>query len=469
MHVNAFTDDALGIDDATAIAARIRAGEISATEALEAAIARTEKVDPDLHALAWRAYDRARSMADGPLPSAAFTGVPTIVKDNVALAGTPLTAGSRAVAVHDSPDDGAFTRQFLAQGVVPLGKSAMPEFGFSASTEFLDRDPVVNPWETTMSAGASSGGSAALVASGALPLAHGNDGGGSIRIPAAACGLVGLKPSRGRTWLDSHSSGMPIRIITEGVLTRSVRDTATFLHAAERFYRSPRLRPVGRVEGPSDRRLRIGVVHDSPFAPATDDETRAAVRRTAQLLAAAGHDVSERDIPIPETFAADFEAYWKFLGWGMLKTGHQTMGDGFDPGAVEELTAGLARGFRTVAWKMPLVLSRLAASARAYDRAFGSFDLVLSPVVCRTTPTLGWLGADQPFERHFRRLLDYVGFTPLNNATGTPAISLPAGTTSTGLPIGVHFAARHGDERTLLEVAYELEAAAPWSSVADVA
>ncbi|UYM04782.1 amidase [Solicola gregarius] len=466
-HVHAFTDDALGEEDAVGVAERIRTGEISSLEAVEAAIARVERVDPELNAVVVADFERARKSAvetrSGPL-----AGVPTIVKDNSDVAGLPTGHGSAAFTPHAPHDDGDFVRQFLAQGVVNLGKSRLPEFGFNASTEFADAPPTRNPWNTAYSPGASSGGSAALVASGALPLAHANDGGGSIRIPAAACGLVGLKPTRGRTLSEAFSAAAPVKIVSEGVVTRTVRDTAHFLAGAEKVYASPRLPRIGLVEGPSQRRLRVGMLTESVTGHPTDDATRWAVAAAASRLTSMGHDVVEMPMPVGQQFADDFAHYWGLLAAAISATGKRTLARDFDRAHTDNLTRGLAAAFRRNMLRTPGVVRRLRRSERTYAAIFADYDLVLSPTLAHTTPKLGHLSPAQPFEQLFDRLLRYVAFTPLNNATGGPAISLPMAMSEAGLPIGVQLSAGHGDERTLLEIAYEVEQEHGWARIQDV-
>lgn len=466
--VSAFTDDALGSDDATGVAERIASGDISAEEAVEAAIARVETVNGALNAVAATDFDRARRRARGMTGRArgAFSGVPTATKENIHVAGMPARMGSQAVSSQPGDVDGAFTRQFLDTGVIPVVSTTMPEFGWTATTERVGGDVTRNPWDTAYSSGGSSGGSAALVASGALPIAHGNDGGGSIRIPAAACGLVGLKPTRGRLRLDEGNASMPVKVVVDGVLTRTVRDTARFFEAAERSYRNPRLQPIGHVEHGPARPLRVGLMIDSPVAPDTDDDTRAAVERTRDLLEALGHTVVDYAAPIPRFFKADFEDYWAFLAWAVARNLRGLNGSDFDRTRLDPLTLGLAKRYQRRAHRTPLFLARLAASGAAQQRQFGDVDLVLSPVLTHVAPRIGHLTADQSFEEHFEKLVAYAGFTPLANATGAPAISLPLGRTADGRPVGVMLSARRGEERRLLEIAYDLEEAAPFASLA---
>jgi len=466
--VHAFADDALGDLDAVGVAASIQSGDISAREATEAAIARLERVDPTLNALVVRDFERALDQASSPGPGV-YSGVPTVVKDNTDVAGLPTRHGAESVPARDAKADSKFTEQLRSTGVVVLGKSTMPEFGWSASTEFENAPPTRNPWNPEYSSGASSGGSAALVASGAVPIAHANDGGGSIRIPAAACGLVGLKPTRGRVAEAAEAATMPVNIISNGVVTRTVRDTAHFMAGAEAHQAATGMPPIGLVEGPSERRLRIGLVLDSITDTPTDDETRGAVQDTARLLEKLGHTVAEVPVAVTKKFQADFTHYWALLAFSTHHFGSRVIAPGFDKSRSDPLTRYLARRFVRQAWRTPSALLGLRRSETLYRTAFADLgvDLVLSPTVGHITPRLGYLSPTVEFPEMFDRLVRYAAFTPLNNASGAPAVSLPLGSTSEGLPIGVHFSALHGDERTLLEIAYELEDARPFARIQD--
>ena len=297
--IHAFGDDALGDHDAVALAGLIRRGELGIREVTGAAIARAGKV-AELNAVVVDRYDESVSGADADAP---LYGVPTFVKDNTDIAGLPTNHGTSAYRAKPAAADGPYARQLLATGLTVLGKSALPEYGFNASTEFADRPPTRNPWHTGYSVGASSGGAAALVASGVVPIAHANDGGGSIRIPAACAGLVGLKPSRGRHANGPQARLMPINLISEGVLTRTVRDTAAYLAAVERHAFNPKLPVIGTIDVPSTRRLRIGVLTDGIAGRTVDQDTRATVEATADLLAEAGHFVEPAALPLTEDFA----------------------------------------------------------------------------------------------------------------------------------------------------------------------
>ena len=467
--VHAIADDALGSDDATGVAERIRAGEISPHEAVAAAIDRVRAVEQLGAVAAWddeRALRRAEGL--GAAGSGAFHGVPCGIKENVLTAGLPIRMGSQAVPPTLVEHDGGVATQLLATGAVPVVQTTCPPFGWTATTERVGPLPTRNPWHTGYSSGGSSGGTAALVAAGALPFAHGNDGGGSIRIPAAACGLVGLKATRGRFAEDSTTKRMPVKIVVDGVLTRSVRDTARYLAAAETQQAPKGWDPVGLVEGPGERRLRVGFLIDSPLAPATDAETSAAVRATVELLASLGHRVDDTYEPaVPKSFKADFLHYWSMLAFAIHRDGPRMFGKDFDRAKLDPFTLGLSSYFAKRLYRFPYTVARTAGAGAMYDRKFGDVDVVVTPVLTHTTPEIGYLAAELDFETHLERVSAYVGFTPLHNVTGAPAISLPMGRTADGRPIGVMIQARRGDDRTLLELAYELEAAATFARVWD--
>jgi amidase len=464
--VHAFTNDVLADHDATAVAALIRSGQISASEACEASIARAQKLGPAINAIALENFEAARRIAATPRQGF-FAGVPLFIKDNTDVGGLPSNQGSQAVHAHPAKADGAVVQQVLAQGFVCLGKSQLPEFGFNASTEFAGLAPTRNPWHLDYSSGASSGGSAALVAAGVVPIAHANDGGGSIRIPAACCGLIGLKPTRGRLVDSDAARSLPINIISEGVVTRSVRDTANFFMEAEKFYRNGRLPALGLVQGPNKKRLKIGLVLDSVTGHATDAETTAVVMKTVALLKDMGHEVAEIPLPISRKFEDDFSIYWGMMAFFVSVFGKKFMSPDFDASQLDNLSKGLAGLFKKNMYKTPLVLHRLKKIQRDYAAMFQDHDLVLSPVLAHTTPLLGYLSPEQSFAALFDRLHKYVSFTPLNNVAGSPAMSLPMGVSSNGLPIAVHLSGAHGAERMLLELAFELEQAQPWRRIQD--
>ena len=463
MPVHAFGDDALGDLDAVGLVDALHAGRVSAPEVVEAAIARTEAVDPTLGAVAWRAYDRGRREARD-LRGGYFSGVPTFVKDNVDVEGMPTLQGTDAYVGRPAPRDGDFARMYLATGLVPLGKTRLSEYGFNAAVEHARLGPVRNPWDPARTAGASSAGSAALVAAGAVPIAHANDGGGSIRIPAAVNGLVGLKPTRGRLAQDAMLRGQPVRIVSDGVVTRSVRDTAAFLREAEKVYRPLRMPPIGDIHRPGRQRLRVAVLTGGAGRSA-DPDAVAATWRTAQVLEDLGHHVEETAAPVPDSFPDDFLLYWAVLAGALVAGGRRNHGRTFDKTRLDPLTRGLARHATRNAHRVPGAITRLrrttAVSARFHER----WDVTLSPTLATATPEVGHLSPEPGFEPLMERLLEWVVFTPWHNATGDPAISLPLASTPDGLPFGMMLGAGCGREALLLELALELEQAVPFRSI----
>ncbi|MBB5916799.1 amidase [Nocardia transvalensis] len=460
--VHAFGDDALADHDAVEVAALIRRGEISVEEAECAAVARVRTVEPTLNAVAFAAYESPRRGTD---PCAPLYGVPTLVKDNTEVAGMPTNHGTDAFRARPARTDGRYARQLLSTGVTVLGKTRMPEFGFNATSEFRLAEPVRNPWNLDYSSGASSGGAAALVAAGALPLAHGNDGGGSIRIPAAAAGLIGLKPSRGRHVDGEAARAMPINIVSEGVLSRSVRDTAAYVAATEACWRNRRLPPIGLVEGPARRRLRVGVLTEHILGGEVDTQTLAAVDKTVALLEAQGHVAEPISLPVDSRFAEDFTLYWGLLASLATGFGRVAFDRSFDSGQIDGLTRGLRRYYARNIARTPGAFRRLRRTGAQYARLFDRHELIVSPVVSHVTPRLGVLSPCVPFDELIQRLRNFVAFTPLQNVTGTPAISLPMAMADEGVPVGVQVASAFGDERTLLEVAFALEEATVWPRI----
>ena len=337
-------------------------------------------------------------------------------------------------------------------------------FGFSASAEHPRLGPVRNPWHTDHTAGASSSGSAAFVAAGVVPIAHANDGGGSIRIPAACNGLVGLKPTRGRLPLDANMRQMPLHIVHNGVVTRSVRDTAAFYREMERVQRNTKLPAIGDVTGPSTNRLRIAVCTRSIAREASPEVTEL-THKTAAVLERLGHRVTAIENPVPQRFMDDFLLYWSFLAFALVRGGRRTFGQSFERSQLDNLTLGLERHAARRLHRLPAALARLARVQRITSRMTSSYDVLLTPTLADVTPRIGHLDPTADYQQIIDRLIDWVAFTPLQNATGEPAISLPLAESASGLPVGMMFSAGRGEDARLLELAFELEQAQPWPTL----
>ena len=465
-HVHAFEDDALDELDAVALADAIKSGGLSSAEAVEAAIARTEAVNPALNGLACQAFDQARAKAlergsDGEF----FAGVPTFVKDCVDVAGLPTMSGTDAWVPVRAAADSDCTRLYLATGLISLGKTQMPEFGLSGSAEHPRLGSVRNPWNTDYTAGGSSSGSAALVAAGAVPIAHGNDGGGSVRIPASCNGLVGLKPSRDRLPLDDRPRLVPLRILANGVLTRSVRDTAAFYREAERIWRHPTLPPIGDVRHPGKQRLRIAVVTRTPTHECSP-ELREHTLKSAELLEELGHRVDYVEtLPVSSSVTGDFRLYWALMAKWQVTAIKGAYGDTFDASRLNNLTRGLDLYARRNMHRLPLAIVRLRATRRHTAQFFGTYDAVLSPTLADGTPRLGYFDRTADSQQIMDRGVDWNAFAWLQNITGEPAISLPLAESASGMPVGMMLSADVGREARLLELAFELEEARPWTRI----
>ena len=466
--------------DATAQAELVRSGEASPVELVDEAITRIEALNPELNAVVTPLFEKARAAAAAPdLPEGPFRGVPFLLKDLAChSAGDPMYEGSRFLrdAGWVEEEDSVLAARFRAAGLVVLGKTNTPEFGILPTTEPEAFGASRNPWSTAHSTGGSSGGSAAAVAAGLVAAAHGNDGGGSIRIPAAHCGLVGLKPSRGRISLGPDYGDVMTGLVSEGVLTRSVRDTAALLDAVMGDapgdpYTAPALpRPLVAELTAEPTPLRIGL-RTAP--PGRQYETCAdcveAAHVTARLLESLGHAVEEVDLP--ELDAEDVTATflqrwgggtaWTIAYWERKTQTTATADD------VEPLTWALAELGRTVTAADYLsALERHQRLAReiAEWQVAGGYDLLLTPTTAEPVLPLGSFAhpPDQPL-LPIVRATPSAAFTAGLNMTGAPAISLPLHVNADGLPVGAQLVAPYGREDLLVRVAAQCEQAAPWA------
>jgi amidase len=470
--------DELATMDATAQAELVRGGDASPAELIDAAIERIETMNGDLNAVIHPLFERARDQAAQDVPDGPFRGVPMLHKDLGAhFAGEPYHEGIKHLRDLDwsEKEDTWLAVRWRDAGLVSCGKTNTPELGILPTTEPETQGPSRNPWDTSRSTGGSSGGSAAAVAAGMVPVAHANDGGGSIRIPASACGLVGLKPSRARTtlgpWLGEPSSGL----VCEHVLTRSVRDSAAILDAThgpgpgDPYVAPPPERPYLDEVGADPGRLRIGVMTRAPGNQfEVHPDCVAAVQGAGELLESFGHgvDVSHPEAIDDPDYTERFVARWaagvsaSLMFWS-LKTGREVTPDGVEPG-----TWALAQHGRIVsAADLFGILAYQQGSTRAAASWWETgFDLLMTPTLGEPPPPLGSFefDPDEP-EGFLRRGIPTAGFTAYWNATGQPAISLPLHWSEDGLPIGVQVVAAYGDEGLLLRVAAQLEQARPWA------
>jgi len=459
------------LEDARSLAAAVAAGRCSPREAVGAAIARIDAVDPVLNAVIHRRFERALDDADAS-PAGAFRGVPILLKDlGAAQAGEPLHAGLGVArrAGYRAESDAAVVGRLRGAGFVVLGRTNTPELGTTVTTEPVAYGPTRNPWGTGHSAGGSSGGSAAAVASGMVPVAHASDGGGSIRIPASACGLVGLKPTRGRVSRSPGGEGW-MGGSTDGALARTVADAAAVLDVlagpepGDPYSAAPLARPLAAEVGVAPGRLRIGVLDHPPGGQRADPEAAAAVGTVAAVLADLGHDLPAA---WPAALGEDEEYRSHFLrvvACGVatdLATWERRLGVAIDDDELEAPNAALRRlGRSTGAPEYLATVEWLHAwSRRVATWWVQGFDLLLTPVLNGPPPPLRWLL--DPVEGT-ARLDQLLAYTSQWNMTGQPALAVPAALSGQGLPIGVQFVAAVGREDLLVRVGAQWEQARPW-------
>ena len=459
--------------DATAQAGLVRRGEATPAELVDAAIARIEALNPRLDAVIRTRFDQARAQAAGTLPDGPFRGVPILLKDLGCFVAGEVTAGGLGPLKDLAwPVTSYLAGHFLAAGFIPLGRTNVPELGTTVTTEPLSFPPARNPWHTGRSTGGSSGGSAAAVASGMVAVAHASDGGGSIRIPASECGLVGLKPTRGRVSQGPLTGEAWAGSVTDGALTRTVRDAAAVLDVisarmpGEPYYAPPLPRPLSQEVGASPGRLRIGLV-DRPGAEmySDDPQCRAAAAGAGRLLESLGHHVEESgpaamfDPGFARYFntiiAADTEAVFQAFEGVLSRPIADTE---IEPRNAHYRRAGKA--LTAVAYLQ--ARQWLGMWARRMADWWTEHDLLVTPTLGALPPELGWFTAAGP-EQEGGRIAGFIPYTAQFNATGQPAVSLPLHWTPGGLPVGVQLVAGYGREDLLVRVASQLEQAAPWA------
>lgn len=463
--------------DGVELARRIVRGELSRRDAIDAATQRAQKVEPDLGAVleGLVSEDAIEQQLAESLPDTPLAGVPFLIKNIRPTPWARIDSGSklfaraldRGIAPH-AIGSSDFLEAARSAGLVISGVTNSPEFGLLPTTEPALYPPTRNPWNPAHSAGGSSGGAAAAVAAGIVPLAHASDGGGSIRIPASRCGLFGLKSTRQRERGSGQTAARgPLNLTTNLCVSRTVRDTAALLALVENREEEG-LRPLGSLEPQPLPPLRIGLLEGGTSGQQPDDQVREAVQRAADLLEQLGHRVERTEWPFDgRRFEKAFFGLWAASVASIPELAREWLGDTVDLEEVlEPFTLGLADWAADHGGPGSLQSDALEVftevNTSLHDR-FDSYDLLLSPVTRSATCALGTLAPDVPFDDLRERLLEEICFTPVHNAVGTPAMSVPLHWTPEREPVGVQLAAALGEERTLLHLAYQLEEAAPWA------
>ena len=458
--------------DATELADLVRRREVSALELVEDAIARIERLNPHINAVVATMYKEARTIAGGRLPDAPFAGVPFLLKDSLAsYAGVPTTSASRLLQGRVCNQDSLLVAALKRAGLIVLGKTNCAEFGLLPTTEPSLFGATHNPWNPKCSPGGSSGGSAAAVAAGMVTMAHGTDGGGSIRIPASCCGVFGMKPTRGVNPCGPEYGDVRVRLVVEHALTRSVRDSAALLDATSRpgvgdSFRGPALqRKFLQEVGIDPGRLRIAV--SSPGVVDLHPDCADALQDAALVCRHLGHEVVNAWPRIDYLRATQlFTTLWTAGCAATLDGIAHRNGVSIRSGDVEPLTWLLYEtGGRVSAPEYELAIHELQDMARSIARFFVEFDVWLAPVVTEPPPLLGSFDAPpEDLFAAFRRASKFAPVPALCNVTGQPAMSVPLYWNARGLPIGSHFAGRFGDEATLFRLAGQLEQYRPWKA-----
>ena len=480
--------------DGLGLAELVRSRAVKPIELVEEAISRVEKLNPRINMVVQKMYEQAREAAEGDLPDGPFTGVPSMLKDlRAAYAGVPMRGGSRFYRDYVPDHDSEIVRRLRSSGMVIIGRTSTPEFGLLPVTEPELHGPCCNPWNESRTAGGSSGGSAAAVAARAVPLAHGSDGGGSIRIPASCCGVFGLKPTRGRNpFGPDHGEGWH-GLACEHGLTRSVRDSAAMLDATAGpdtgapYWAVPPSRPFLSEVGEDPGRLRIAFT-SSPFLPGdVHEDCIKGLKETVRLCQDLGHEMEEA---CPDIDSAAFARAFLTVVYGETSAeiqeaevlvGRKATSRDFEP---ETWVAGLlGREFRAA--DLARATHVLHGWSRVAGRFFEDYDVLLTPTLAMPPVMTGALkpGAMQTLamkvlgklnagglinafagvDKLVNELFRFVPFTPPFNATGQPAMSVPLHWNDEGLPIGMQFVGRYGDEATLFRLAGQLEKARPWA------
>jgi amidase len=463
--------------DATALGELVRKKQVTPLELVEDTLRRIERINPQLNLVLTKLYDveKARARAAQPLSDSPFAGVPLLLKNIVEFKDADIDFGSRYLArlvqkngrLHKA--NSPFIQAVEKAGMIVVGITNAPEFGMIDTTEPMLYGASCNPWNPAYTTGGSSGGSAAAVAAGIVPLAHANDGGGSIRIPSCQCGIFGLKPTRKRELTPFTIGSMAndvAGIASDLCVSRSVRDLAAFLNIVENKA-NDKLPPTGFISGPSSRRLKIALVLNGVNGEKPDAEVEKAIRASAKLCETLKHTVEEVTLPINgEQLTDAFLGYWAAGTLSLESEIASALGkdvrldEVLEPWTIGLMQMSKKRGlFQTLSQ----ATRAFASAANTLEGFFKAYDVILSPVMRLSPYKLGWHNPQVAFDTLMKRVLNDVCYTPLHNACGTPAMSVPLYWTKGDLPIGSQFAAWRGGEAMLLHLAYELEAARPWA------
>jgi amidase len=450
----------------------VKKGSITPLEVVDEAIGRAERLNPQLNAIIFKDFERARDAAKTMTPHGVFAGVPTLLKDmRAAATGMPTRSGSRMMPAIPSDHDSTLVARYRANGLIPLGKTNVPEFGILPTTESLLYGAAHNPWNLDYTPGGSSGGSAAAVAAGIVPIAHATDGGGSIRIPASNCGLVGLKVSRGRVTQGPDAADSTSGLSVDHCVTRTVRDCAAMLDFAsvpdlgDPYFAPPSPDSYLAAIEQKPKRLKIAVALKGLSGTPFSAEVTEAVQKVMALCGELGHHIEEASPSVnAEEMTMAFMILWASnTAYGIDLLTRLT---GIKPSLdiVEGLTLGLyERGKALTAVHQIWAQQVMFRTGRIAARFHETYDLWLTPTLSQPPVKLGIVDVnEQNVEEAFAPILGYVPFTAMQNGTGQPAINLPLCWSNAGLPLGVQFVARNGDEITLLKLAAEIEAAHPW-------
>ena len=468
------TIDELAFLDATAQAELVRNKEVTPSEMVDAAIERVERLNPKLNAVITPIYERAREAASAASIDRPFAGVPFLLKDfGAEYKDSPLSGGSSFLAGHYvSPKSSELVRRYLEAGLIIIGKTNTPEFALMPTTEPREFGPCRNPWDMKLTTGGSSGGSAAAVASGMVAAAHANDGGGSIRVPSSCCGLVGLKPTRGRNTLGPDIGDGANGLLCDHVVTRSVRDSAAILDATsgpllgDPYYPAKPERPFVDEVYREPERLRIGFSTIGLNGVQAHPDCIAAVKSVAKLCDELGHDLDEASPTVNgrRLFKAFGSVWAGFLCWSVKNAAMQS-GRTIEEKLFEPTTwRTFLHGERLNSGEYLMAAQELQKAGRDAAAFFTDYDIWLTPTLLQPPVPLGYFDyTAETREEHIVRLGEYTGFTLIANASGQPGISLPMHWNGDNLPIGVQLLGRYGDEAALIRIAGQLEQAQPWA------